>query len=238
MAANEDICKEALQKELPGLSLKQLAQFERYYGLLTEWNEKINLTAITAPQDVAVKHFADSLLARQMLNEWSGKSLIDIGTGAGFPGVPLKIAEPSLQLTLFDSLQKRLNFLDILCRELELKDVQTVHGRAEDGGRAADLREKFDIATARAVAKLPVLLEYALPFVKVGGYFLALKGPELEEELAQANKALKALGGELVEVGNFALGDYTRNIALIKKVSPTPKAYPRKAGTPQKKPLV
>ena len=238
MSELEKILSEVLAKEQINISPEQLAQFNRYYELLIEWNEKINLTAITEAQDVAVKHFLDSLLAAKMVENLAGKTLIDIGTGAGFPGVPLKIMEKDLKVTLFDSLQKRLKFLDILCAELKLTDIVTIHGRAEDGGQNKDLREKFDLASARAVARMPVLLEYALPFVKVGGYFLALKGPELDEELKESAKALKVLGGEVAEIGRFSLGGYTRNIALIKKAAPTPKAYPRKAGNVQKKPLI
>ena len=166
--------------------------------------------------------------------------MIDIGTGAGFPAIPLKIMKQSLNVTLFDSLQKRLNFLDTVCQELALANIRTVHGRAEDSGQDKTMREQYDIACARAVAKMPVLLEYTLPFVKVGGYFIALKGPELDDELVQSQKALQTLGGEIKNVGHFTLSDgtYTRNIALIQKVKSTPKAYPRKAGTPQKKPLL
>ena len=239
MSELEKILSEVAAKEQINISPEQLNQFNRYYELLIEWNEKINLTAITEVHDVVVKHFLDSLLAAKMIDSFAGKTLIDIGTGAGFPGVPLKIMEKDLNVTLFDSLQKRLKFLDLLIQELGLEKIKTIHGRAEDGGQNKDLREKFDLATARAVAKMPVLLEYALPFVKVGGYFLALKGPELDEELKDSAKALKVLGGEVAEIGRFSLaGDYTRNIALIKKVASTPKAYPRKAGNVQKKPLI
>lgn len=237
---NKEIFAEVFAREHIDLTADELNKFLRYHELLVEWNEKINLTAITAAHDVAEKHFVDSLLAQKMPLSWQDKTVIDIGTGAGFPGIPLKIMDNSLKVTLFDSLQKRLNFLDTVIAELGLMDITTMHGRAEDGGRAPNLREQYDIATARAVAKMPVLLEYALPFVKVGGYFIALKGPELDEELGQSKKALKTLGAEVAEVGHFTLagGNYTRNIALIKKVSPTPKSYPRKAGTPQKKPLL
>lgn len=237
-----EIFLNSFQKENIAVTDTQLAQFIRYYELLIEWNEKINLTAITEPADVAIKHFADSLLALKMLpdDNWQHKKLIDIGTGAGFPAIPLKIMKQSLDVTLFDSLQKRLNFLDTVCRELSLENIRTAHGRAEDGGQDKTMRERYDIACARAVAKMPVLLEYTMPFVKVGGYFLALKGPELDEELVQSQKALQTLGGEIKNVGHFTLSDgtYTRNIALIQKVKPTPKTYPRKAGTPQKKPLL
>jgi len=239
MSSINDILKEAFQKEEMALDMHQEEKFARYYELLVEYNEKINLTAITEPKDVVIKHFVDSLLARKLLSNWQGIKLIDVGTGAGFPGVPLKIMEKDLHVTLFDSLQKRLKFLDLLCAELQLDEICTVHGRAEDGGKMPQFREQFDVATARAVAKMPILLEYTLPFVKVGGFFIALKGPELEAELAESKKALQVLGAKVEEVKHFTLAeDYTRNIALIRKTAPTPKAYPRKAGTPQKKPLI
>ena len=237
-----EILLHSFKNENITVSDSQLAQFIRYYELLLEWNEKINLTAITEPADVAVKHFADSLLALKMLpdDNWQNKKMIDIGTGAGFPAIPLKIMKQSLDVILFDSLQKRLNFLDTVCQELALANIRTVHGRAEDSGQDKTMREQYDIACARAVAKMPVLLEYTLPFVKVGGYFIALKGPELDDELVQSQKALQTLGGEIKNVGHFTLSDgtYTRNIALIQKVKSTPKTHPRKAGTPQKKPLL
>ncbi len=218
MSESGELFAQAFAKENISVSELQLSQFERYFELLIAWNEKINLTAITAPADVAVKHFVDSLLAFKMLPEdyLKSKTLIDVGTGAGFPGIPLKIMCADLKLTLFDSLQKRLNFLDIVTNELKLSAVRTCHGRAEDGGRDKTMREKYDVATARAVAKMPVLLEYTLPFVKTGGYFLALKGPELDDELAVSEHALKVLGGEVQDVCHSSLvDDYTRNIALI-----------------------
>ena len=175
----------------------------------------------------------------KFVKDLKGKSMIDIGTGAGFPGVPLKIMEPELDLTLFDSLNKRIVFLQELCKKLELKDVKAVHGRAEEFGIKPDYRQQYDIATARAVARMPVLLEICLPFVKKGGILIALKGPELENELKESENALKELGGKVIAVQEFTLADgaYTRNLAVIEKVKDTPKKYPRKAGTPQKKPL-
>ena len=180
------------------------------------------------------------MLTLQVTGPLAGKQLIDVGTGAGFPGVPLKIMTPTLELCLFDSLQKRIHFLEHLCGQLALKDVRTLHGRAEEFGQNAAYRETFDLATARAVAKLPVLAELCLPFVRVGGQFVALKGPELEQELAESQRALETLGGRLGEIKNIQLahGQYERNLVVVEKIRPTPKKYPRRAGTPQKAPLV
>ncbi|MBE7705582.1 MAG: 16S rRNA (guanine(527)-N(7))-methyltransferase RsmG [Cyanobacteria bacterium SIG29] len=236
----KNIIQQSFQREGFSLNEQQIEQFVQYYDLLIDWNKKINLTAIEEPQEVADKHFVDSALLLSVKKDLAGCSLIDIGTGAGFPGIPLKIIEPNLKLTLFDSLNKRINFLNTVCQELSLKDVQAVHGRAEDFGKKVEYREKFDLATARAVARMPVLLEICLPFVKLGGHFIALKGPELENELLESKKALAELGGRIIDVRSLTLadGNYTRNIAVIEKVKPTPKKYPRKAGTPQKTPLV
>lgn len=221
------------------LTNEQLEQFLQYYALLKEWNQKMNLTAIEEPVEVAYKHFVDSVLLCRVIPQMAGRSLIDIGTGAGFPGVPLKIMEPSLQLTLFDSLNKRITFLKEVCQQLQLSDVETIHGRAEDFAQKIDYREQYDLASARAVARLPVLVEICLPFVKVGGYFIALKGPELEQEIAESSRALQLLGGKIKDVQKLTLldGKYSRSIAVILKTAPTPKKYPRKAGTPQKSPL-
>ena len=207
--------------------------------MLIEWNQKINLTAIEEPTEVAYKHFVDSACLMRVVPELKGKSMIDIGTGAGFPGVPLNIMEPELNVTLFDSLNKRIVFLQELCNKLQLKNIRAVHGRAEEFGIKPDYRQQFDMATARAVARMPVLLEICLPFVKKGGIFIALKGPELENEIKESANALKELGGKVVDVQQFTLADgaYTRNLAVIEKIKDTPKKYPRKAGTPQKKPL-
>lgn len=235
----KNIIQQSFQREGFALSERQIEQFAQYYDLLIDWNKKINLTAIEEPQEVADKHFVDSALLLSVKKDIAGSSLIDIGTGAGFPGIPLKIIEPNLKLTLFDSLNKRINFLNTVCHDLSLQDVQAIHGRAEDFGQKSDYREKFDLATARAVARMPVLLEICLPFVKTGGYFIALKGPELENELQESKKALQELGGRVLDVRSLTLadGNYTRNIAVIEKIKPTPKKYPRKAGTPQKTPL-
>lgn len=221
------------------LSERQTEQFRQYFELLIDWNQRINLTAIEDPVDVVDKHFIDSVLTMKVSGSLAGKRLIDVGTGAGFPGVPLKIMAPELSLCLFDSLQKRINFLTELCSSLDLSDVEMVHGRAEEFGRNSDYREQYDLATARAVAKLPVLAELCLPFVKVGGVFIALKGPELEQELNESKKALQEMGGKIMRVENIKLGhdQYERNLVVVEKMKPTPKKYPRKAGTPQKSPI-
>ncbi len=211
-----------------------------YGRLLVEWNEKMNLTAITDPVGVTVKHFADSLAAAPQLPE-GNFSLIDVGTGAGFPGVPLALLRSDCQLTLLDSLNKRLVFLDALCRELGLP-VTLIHARAEEGGRQPAHRERYDVATARAVAALPTLCEYCLPFVKVGGRFVALKGPDADNELTDAHRAIGLLGGKVAGVTAITLTaeglePMERRLVRIDKVSATPAAYPRQGVKISKKPL-
>lgn len=234
-----DILINAFTSEGFSLTEQQLQQFVTYYDALIAWNQKMNLTAIEEPVEVAYKHFVDSVCLLRVVADLKQKSMIDIGTGAGFPGVPLKIMEPALDLTLFDSLNKRIIFLQELCRTLQLKNIKAVHGRAEEFGIKPEYRQQYDMATARAVARMPVLLEICLPFVKKGGIFIALKGPEMENEIKESSNALKELGGNLIDVQKFTLADgaYTRNLAVIEKIKDTPKKYPRKAGTPQKKPL-
>ena len=214
-----------------------------YARLLVEWNEKMNLTGITNPQGIAVKHFADSLTVAPLLPK--GKfSLIDVGTGAGFPGVPLALLRADCRLTLLDSLNKRLTFLDTVCREVGLS-VTRVHARAEEGGRRKELRERFDVAVARAVAAMPVLSEYCLPFVKVGGCFLALKGPDADREKAEASRGIGVLGGKVTGVDAFTLpkeaveGTETmeRRLIRVEKVRSTPPAYPRPSAKIVKAPL-
>lgn len=231
-----DILINAFTSEGFSLTEQQLQQFVTYYNALIVWNQKMNLTAIEEPVEVAYKHFVDSVCLLRVVADLKQKSMIDIGTGAGFPGVPLKIMEPALDLTLFDSLNKRIIFLQELCRTLQLKNIKAVHGRAEEFGIKPEYRQQYDMATARAVARMPVLLEICLPFVKKGGIFIALKGPELENEIKESSNALKELGGNLIDVQKFTLADgaYTRNLAVIEKIKDTPKKYPRKAGTPQK----
>ena len=240
------------------LSELQLGKFNRYYELLLEWNEKINLTAITAPDEVAVKHFVDSISVARLIpcGELSSRdvlpssrvlpggisescSLIDVGTGAGFPGIPLKILFPSLKLTLLDSLNKRLKFLQAVVEELELTNVTLVHGRAEEIGRSSNHRERYDVATARAVARLNVLCELCLPFVKKQGLFIAQKGAAAADELREAGRAIALLGGELAQNISVKLPglDDSRALIAIRKIKPTPSAYPRQPGTPERKPL-
>lgn len=235
----KNLLKQAFGEAGFALTDAQAAQFEQYYHILLEWNQRMNLTAIEDAEDVVYKHFLDSVLTLRVSGDLSGKRLIDVGTGAGFPGVPLKIMVPTLDVCLFDSLQKRIHFLDALCSELHLTGITTRHGRAEEVGQQRDYREQFDIATARAVAKLPVLAELCLPFVKIGGGFIALKGPEVTQELAESKPALATLGGTVrtVHTITFAQAQYERNLVVIDKIQPTPKKYPRRPGTPQKTPL-
>ena len=218
------------------LSDTQINQFVQYYELLTETNKVMNLTALTEPKDVAVKHFIDSLFAYDPAMH--NATVADVGTGAGFPGVPLKIFDPTIKLTLLDSLAKRLKFLDTLTAELGLQNVTTVHARAEDAGKDKNLREQFDFVTARAVARLNVLAEFCLPLVKVGGKFIAMKG-DAQDEIAEAENAIKLLGGKIIEIKNIKLPnlDDKRTLVIIEKIKTTPNKYPRKAGTATKEPL-
>ena len=216
---------------------EQLAQFTRYYELLVETNKVMNLTAITEPEEVAVKHMVDSLLAFEAA--MAGKTLVDVGTGAGFPGVPLKIYCPSLKVTLVDSLGKRLRFLEQVISELGLKGIRCEHLRAEDAGRNKKHREQYDYVTARAVARLSVLSEYCLPLAKKGGQFIALKGSRYAEEIDEGEAAVKILGGKIISAEPVKLPglDDGRAIIKIAKIKNTPTQYPRKAGTPEKQPL-
>lgn len=217
----------------------QIRAFNRYYELLCEWNEKINLTAITEPKEVAIKHIVDSLSCYKEELFKNGSSLIDVGTGAGFPGLPLKIFCPTLKLTLLDSLNKRVKFLQLVVNELGLNDVEIIHARSEEAARNKKYREKFDMVTARAVARLPIICEYCLPFIKIGGTFIALKGRQYEEEIIEAQKAIKTLGGEIAETLPVKLPeiDDKRAVIYIRKIKSTPKVYPRKAGTPERNPI-
>ena len=218
------------------ISEAQAEQFENYAGLLVEWNQKINLTAITEPQEIEEKHFLDSCLPFADIDIPEFASVVDVGTGAGFPGIPLKIIRPDIGLTLVDSLQKRITFLETVCAQLGVM-AKTIHGRAEELGRS-DMRESFDIATARAVARLSVLCEYCLPFVIVGGVFVALKGRDCAEEIRLAYTAIKTMGGVILKTVEYSLpsGD-GRTAVIIKKVKPTPPAYPRTKAKMEKKPL-
>lgn len=216
---------------------EQIKSFEKYMNLLLEWNEKINLTAITQPEEVKLKHFVDSLTVLKYIND--DDKVIDIGTGAGFPGIPLKIMNKNTKITLLDSLNKRINFLNIVIEKLDLSNIQAIHGRAEEIARNKLYREKYDVAVSRAVANLSTLIEYMLPFVKIGGKCICMKGANVNEELERAQNAIKELGGEIERVDNFYLSDNDneRNIIVIKKIKKTKSKYPRKAGTPSKEPL-
>ena len=236
----KDIMAEGFKKLEIEFNDDQAVKFETYKKLIQEWNENINLTAITDDNEIAIKHFIDSASCFKS-NKLGGEvSMIDVGTGAGFPGIPLKIINSNIKLTLLDSLNKRINFLKIVAEDLELEDIEFCHGRAEDFGQDPDYREKFDICVSRAVANLAVLTEYCLPFIKIGGYFIAQKGPKKDEELEVASKAIELLGGEIESVLEVTIpfSDITHSIVIIKKVAETPKQYPRKAGKPTKKPII
>lgn len=237
--------KRELQQFGIELSENQMKQFFTYYEMLVEKNKVMNLTTITEEREVVTKHFSDSLsLFEAFVDEnsrslFDGSRLIDVGTGAGFPGIPLKIAFPKLKVTLIDSLNKRVKFLEEVCDALNLNEVTFVHGRAEDIGRQTEHREMYDLCVSRAVANLASLSEYCMPFVKVGGYFVPYKSGEIDEELKQATKAVHILGGELSKVEKFNLPgtDAARSLVVIRKINTISKKYPRKAGMPTKEPL-
>lgn len=221
------------------LSDEQLSQFYKYYEMLIEWNEKINLTAITDFDEVLKKHFLDSLSIGRIIKQDSSVSILDIGTGAGFPGIPIKIAFPDVEMTLMDSLNKRVNFLNEVINELGLKKIEAIHGRAEDFAKKGMLRENFDICVSRAVANLSSLSEFCLPYVKVGGFFISYKSEKAVEEMEASKNAISILGGGKVTGDTFLLPgtDFTRTFVKIEKIKETPAKYPRKAGTPVKQPL-
>jgi len=223
------------------LSDKQYEQFDQYYELLVEWNSFMNLTGITDYEEVLLKHYVDSLVLNieEIGHNNDNISLIDVGTGAGFPGLPLKIAHPQLNVVLLDSLNKRVKFLNQVIEDLGLEGIQAIHSRAEDGGRNKNLREQFDISVSRAVANLSTLSEYNLPFVKVGGYFVAYKSGDVDDEVKNAANAVKQLGGVIEKVDKFKLpySDIERSLVFIKKIKNTPGRYPRKAGLPGKEPI-
>lgn len=220
------------------LENSQVNAFMKYMDMLKEWNKRINLTAIEEDEEIVVKHFLDSMSIIPYI-ESNDTRLIDIGTGAGFPGIPVKICRGNVKVTLLDSLEKRINFLKEVISSLGLQGIDAVHGRAEDFGQNPQYREKFDYAVARAVASLPVLLEYCLPFVKTGGLFIAMKGSNIEE-VDLSSKALEILGGEIENIYTLVIpsSDIKRNIITVRKLRQTPTKYPRKAGKPSKVPLV
>ena len=237
MSYNLEQFKDGLKELQIELNEKQISQFLKYYLLLVETNKVMNLTAITEFDEVVEKHFLDSLSLCRVYDLKIDAKILDLGTGAGFPGIPLKIAFPNLELVLADSLNKRIKFLNQVIDELELKDITAVHARAEELGRNKDYREQFDVCVSRAVANLSSLSEYCIPFVKVGGKFISYKSGSIEEEVAEAKKAVFVLGGNVTDVYKFDLYEQKRSFVVIDKEKHTSKAYPRKAGTPTKEPL-
>lgn len=221
------------------LSEKQIQQFIRYYELLVEWNSFMNLTAITEYEEVMEKHFVDSLAVVKVCDFHQIKSLIDIGTGAGFPGIPLKIAFPHLEVVLLDSLNKRTKFLNEVINQLGLENIRTIHGRAEDYAKQKEYREQFDVCVSRAVANLSTLSEYCIPYVRNMGEFISYKSGKIEEEVEQSRKAVLILGGKISRIEKFCLADtdMERSFVIIKKEKKSPGKYPRKAGMPSKEPL-
>lgn len=217
----------------------QKQQFDKFYELLVEWNKVMNLTGITEYEEVNEKHFVDSVSLVKAIDINKVDVVIDIGTGAGFPGIPLKIAFPHLKIVLLDSLNKRINFLNTVIKELGLTDIETIHGRAEDYAKQSEYREQFDLCVSRAVANLSTLSEYCIPYVKIGGLFIPYKSGEIDEEVHQAKKAIDILGGKLEEVIKFQLPDteINRSFVKISKKQASAKKYPRKAGLPSKEPL-
>ena len=233
----EQIMTENLKQLNIELSDTQIKQFYNYMNILIEWNKVMNLTGITEPKEIIIKHFIDSLTVLNKIDKQS--KMIDVGTGAGFPGIPIKIAFPEIEVVLLDSLNKRIKFLEEVIEKLQLKNIKTIHGRAEDYRKDKNYREKYDIAIARAVAPLNILLEYLMPFVKVNGKCICMKGSNVEEEIKNSSNAVKVLGGEIVIKEEFYIPntDIKRSIIEIKKSKTTSNVYPRKSGTPTKAPL-
>lgn len=237
----ESFSKELIEKAKKvniEIDAKKEEQFYNYMKLLLEWNEKINLTAITEQNDIILKHFIDSITINKYIEQ--SNSIIDIGTGAGFPGIPLKIMNQNKKITLVDSLNKRINFLNEVCKEISLENIQCIHARAEELASDLEYRENYETVVSRAVARLNVLIEYMLPFVKKGGLCICMKGPNIDRELEEAKNAIKVLGGKIKSVESFFLpdSDIERNVIIIEKVAETPKKYPRKAGLPSKQPII
>lgn len=236
---NADILKKGIEDLGLKCSDETIDKFSKYREILVEWNQKMNLTGIEEEKEVYVKHFLDSVAAVKKGYIKDGMSIIDVGTGAGFPGLPLRICLENSKVTLLDSLNKRINFLSEVCTNINIDDIELIHGRAEDFGKDEKYREQYDIATARAVAGLPILMEFCVPFIKVGGYFVCLKGPNADTELEESRKAMEVLGLEFVEKIDVELPEIElkHNIVVFKKVNSTPAKYPRKAGKPVKTPI-
>ena len=238
---NREEFKKNFEKYLVKLQIElneeQIGKFYDYMNLLIEWNEKINLTAITEPKEIIIKHFVDSLTISKNIK--AGAQVIDVGTGAGFPGIPLKIYRDDIEIVLLDSLNKRINFLNDVIEKISLTKISTVHGRAEELGHNKKYREKFDVSTSRAVANMATLSEYLIPFVKINGIVIMMKGSEVKQEIEESKKAINILGGSVTNTEEFNLPntEIKRNIILIKKEKQTIKKYPRKPGTPAKEPL-
>lgn len=231
-----EVLVNVMKKFSINLTDNQVKKFNTYCQLLIEWNNKMNLTAIKEPQEIAIKHFVDSCTVLNYVNIKKNAKIIDIGTGAGFPGIPLKILRDDLDVTLLDSLNKRLVFLNEVADKLEI-DVKTVHGRAEEFGRKDDYRENFDVAISRAVAPLNVLSEYCIPFVRNGGKFISMKGPNVKQEVDESKKAVKILGGKYKNIVQFNIEDNSRSIVIVDKINSTPFTYPRHGSKISKKPL-
>ncbi len=218
---------------------KTINNFEKYKNLIIEWNKKINITSIDSEEEIYLKHFIDSVIIKKYVIIKKGAKTIDIGTGGGFPGIPLKLVDNNMEITLLDSLNKRIKFLEEVVKELNLKEVECIHGRAEELGQDIEYREKYDYGFSRAVASLNVLLEYVLPFIKKNGLFVAFKGSNFNDEIQDSKNALKLLGGEIIDVEEYNLpeSDISRSLIIVKKTKKTPNKYPRRPGTPNKKPL-
>ncbi|WP_317855057.1 16S rRNA (guanine(527)-N(7))-methyltransferase RsmG [Chakrabartyella piscis] len=236
---NKQLLMDCANQMHVNLTEEMADQFMAYSDLLLDWNEKMNLTAITDPREVVLKHFADCLSLVPYLELDENSSIIDVGTGAGFPGVPVKIACPDVEITLLDALQKRLTFLEEVTDSLALSGVNFVHSRAEDGGQNPEFREQFSHCVSRAVANMSVLAEYCLPYVQVGGYFVALKGPDVSRELEESKVALEILGGVVKEIIDIQIPytELAHNLVIIEKIKETPKQYPRKSKKISQKPL-
>lgn len=231
-----EILKKEISNNQISLDKNEYDEFYTYMKEIISWNEKINVTAITDEKEFLVKHLIDSLTINGLVA--SKTSLIDIGTGAGFPGIPLKIANPKLKVTLIDSVNKKLEVIRNISDKMKIEDLEIIHTRAEDLAMKNEYREKYDIATTRAVSKLNTIVEYMLPFIKVGGYAICMKGPNVKDEIEEAQKAIKVLGGEIVKLENFIIdNEYERNIIVIEKKKLTPKQFPRGKGKPAKEPI-